>query len=87
MLVRMYSVFDKKIGSYQAPVTAHNVGHALRMFHSFCSNPDNPINKYHQDYDVYDLGEFDDVSGQIKPHTNPQFISSVTDILEIKDND
>lgn len=85
MLIRMYSIYDKKVNVYQPPLFCHNAGDALRTCHMHFSNPETKVNKYPEDFDVYDIGEYDDQTGQLKPHTNPQFLSTAVDILGIKE--
>lgn len=66
MKLKIFSIFDVKAEAYLPPFFLPTVGMATRAFkdcvnqqgHQFCENPG--------DYTLFELGEFDDVKGEIQ---------------------
>jgi len=77
----MYSVFDIKSRIYHPPMYCHNTGHATRMFTSIFLEPKTTINQFPDDFQVFQIGEFDDSNGKIKPLQNPELICSAADLI------
>jgi len=64
----LYSVFDSKSRIFSTPFTSVNQFTALRDFSRASTDPTSDINKFPEDYTLYELGSFDDNSGVIAPH-------------------
>lgn len=74
MTVKVFAVFDVKVGAYQAPFVAGAVGQAVRMFGDAVQNRESPFNKHPEDYRLFLLGEFEDSTGRLTA-SEPQLIS------------
>lgn len=59
----MISVFDKKAESWSFPVQADNKLTAIRMFADLVSDNRTLVGQHPEDFDLYELGEFDVTSG------------------------
>lgn len=70
----LYSVFDAKSRVFSIPFTSVNKFTALRDFNSAASDPQSDINRYPEDYSLYELARFDDESGLIAPHPQPEHL-------------
>lgn len=57
------SVFDVKVGAYAAPFFVRTRGEAVRSFMDACEDDKLPFRRHPEDYDLYCLGDFDEVSG------------------------
>ena len=60
------SIYDIKSGTYSKPMYALNMPVAQRMFVEACADPDTYLRKSPEDYTLYQLGTFDDSSGELK---------------------
>lgn len=61
------SVFDTKVGSYAPPFTVKSRGEAIRSFDDACRDEKLPFRLHPGDYQLFALGEFDDISGYLHP--------------------
>ena len=74
MIMRLYSVFDIKPKIYYPPNACHNVGDALRFYNNMFQREGSNFNRYPEDYQVFELGAFDDSTGMIEMLQNPTMI-------------
>lgn len=65
MIHRMYTVYDSKAEFYSKPFYARSNGEALRQFQAAANDPQNNIGLYPEDYALFEMGEFDELSGEI----------------------
>ena len=65
MIIRVYSLYDKKTCVYGRPFFAHNDGHALRLMGDEVANADSVIGKHADDFSLHWIGEFDDGLGVV----------------------
>lgn len=60
MWKKVYAVKDSKIGVYNLPfIDTHDV-RAERSFHAAAEDPNTMISRYPADYELWQIGEFDD---------------------------
>ncbi len=87
MVLKIYSVFDKKTVLYGRPFYAHNSGHAIRCMQDEVDRgeKDSQLARYPSDFALYSVGAFDDNKGIITP-IEPICIIEITDLVKEKDN-
>lgn len=85
MKLRMYSIYDLKTEVFFPPLFAHNAGDAMRQLSIRASDPNSMFNRFPEDYRLYDIGDFDDVSAKIEYPNAPSFICNVTDVVKKKE--
>lgn len=74
----LVSLYDKKASEYHPPYPFENLISALRAYMgAFGKNPEANIVKYPEDFDLYQVGEFDGVTGQVTPMLPPQYLESM----------
>lgn len=71
---KVYTVRDAKAEVYNTPFYQTTHGEAERTFKALVNNNESMVGKYPDDYDLYYLGEFDDVVGNIISLETPQHI-------------
>lgn len=69
--LKMFVVRDSKADTYLLPFTARTHGEAERSFQKASLDPQSEISKFPEDYDLYYLGEYDELSGKISPESAP----------------
>jgi len=65
--MKIYSVYDRKSKSYKQPMTIPLAGEALRGFIDCCTDGKHMFSKWPHDFDLYQVGSFDDLTGKIDP--------------------
>lgn len=65
MKTKMFSIYDTKMESYGTPFFMPKRGAAMRAFGDLAKDPKSTIHQHPTDYDLYELAEYDDESGEI----------------------
>jgi len=71
MKYSVMSIFDSGIAAYGVPFHVNHRQYALRYFENLARDPKSDISKYPSSFHLFELGEFDDETGQITMHQNP----------------
>jgi len=66
MIVLTFSVYDIKSKTFGQPFHAMTRGVAVRQFQELVNNPETTINKHPDDFTLFEIGSFDDNTGEIK---------------------
>lgn len=78
----LISVFDKKSSTYAPPLTFDHISAALRSYIAFArQKPDAMQVQFSEDYDLYEVGQFEAVSGQVTPTIPPQYVESLIHVV------
>lgn len=72
--LKAFTVRDQKAGTYNPPFFKKTHGEAIRDFHTVCNDPQSLINKFPEDFDLYQVGEYDQSLGILIPFDTPQHI-------------
>lgn len=74
MLMHIFSVRDSVAQVFGRPFYSVNAGAAIRAFSDQVNNPDpqNELFAHPSDFELYELGSFDDVSCRIEPLPEPK---------------
>lgn len=68
---KLVAVYDKKTGLYDNPFTVRHPGEAIREWDIVRKNPETKFGKNPEDFDLFQIGEYDDTLGELipnKPH-------------------
>lgn len=65
MMMKVVAVFDIKAKAYMQPWFAGNVGSAMRAFGDEVSKEGSPLGRHPEDYQLFELGSYDDSTGLI----------------------
>lgn len=74
--MRMFAIYDVKAEIFTAPHFMRTVGEAVRGFSMEVQNPDSMLSKWPDDYVLYEVGEFDQVTGALVARETPYKITS-----------
>lgn len=68
--MKVFSVYDSKGEVYSKPIVEINAGTALRSFADAAGavNQDNAISQHPEDYTLFELGRWDDETGNVTMH-------------------
>lgn len=70
MVIKLFAVFDAKAAFFGQPFSDQQEGSAIRSFADAVndsSNPANMWNKHPEDFSLFQIGEFDNNSGELIP--------------------
>lgn len=70
MEVRFFAIYDEKGLVYKNPFTFPHRGQAVRVFAELANDPRTEIGRHPEDFVLYEIGTFDDVSGELGNVTN-----------------
>lgn len=59
------SIKDRAIDAFSRPFATPTIGAAVRAFSDAINDPTQEMNKHPDDYDLHELGDFDDSTGEI----------------------
>lgn len=78
------AVFDQAAGVYGRPIFVVAVGQATRSFTDEVnrSAADNAMNQHPGDFSLFQLGEYDDVTGAIESLRQPQLVVRGSDVIQ-----
>ncbi len=79
MDLKIFSIYDEKGKIYMAPYFLSHTGQGIRTFSDIVQDKQTSINKHPEDYSLYHIGEFCNVSGKVQSTSEPQFIVKATD--------
>jgi len=65
-----FSIKDNKTGIYHRPMYLPHPQQAVRQFEQIVNDPQSTINRYPEDYQLVQLGEFDDETGSLLMDTH-----------------
>lgn len=74
--LKAFAVFDTKLNTFNAPMFLQHVGQAERMFEEIANDPQSIVCKHPADFQLFIVGDFDDVSGVLTAQTPPVQITN-----------
>lgn len=78
----LISVFDAKAGSFAPPIAYDHIAQCIRSYVAFArQKPDAMQIQFCEDYNLYDVGTFDPMTGLVAPIVPPNFVESMTHIV------
>lgn len=69
MIIHVYAVLDTVVGAFNQPFFARSEGEALRMIRSAVNSPGSGFHENPGDYQLVNLGTYDDSTGVIDAHS------------------
>lgn len=77
----IYSVYDSKAEAYSLPFYMQHEAQAIRTFHDWANNPETPYYKHPEDFTLFHLGTYDEITATITQDK----ITSITTALQLKE--
>jgi len=74
MQLKMYSVRDSKAETFHPPFYKRTHGEAERDFQALAHDEKSQVSKFPEDFDLYWVGSYDELSGKVNGLDSPQHI-------------
>lgn len=82
MQLKMYSIRDSKAEAFNPPFYKNTHGEAERDFTTLVRDEKSQVHQYPEDYDLYYVGSWDQITGKIEPLDTPQHIVKAVQVKE-----
>lgn len=84
MINRMFAVYDLKACAYLQPFFSESVGSAVRAFGDAANDPQCPFNKHPGDYQLFEIGCVDNLTGVVTPVVPMKLLGLASDFVVVK---
>ena len=74
MQQEIFTIRDSKAGSYGIPFYSPTPGTAERQLRELTNDPQSMVHKYPEDYDLYKIGSYNQLTGNLEKLDTPQHI-------------
>lgn len=81
MITKIFSVFDDKADLFMPPFYNQQTPVALRVFADACRQDDHPFRQNPADYHLYEVGTFNDETGDLMGLSKPVLLIGAADVL------
>ena len=82
MILQMFTIYDIKAQAYHQPYFSPNQQTGQRAFRDAVNSPDSMLSKNPADFVLFECGEFDDSTGEVRQLTKLGHLGSATDYKE-----
>lgn len=72
MKLKIFAVRDSKAETFGNPFFFKTHGEALRAWDEACNDAQSPFSKHPNDYTLFELGEFDQATGEVSSLVQPR---------------
>ena len=89
MMLRLFSIYDRKMCVYLTPFPARGEVDATRQISASFSNPqmrETPVVSHPEDFDLVHVGLFDDESGEIE-RVKPALVTNLAPLARVSSAD
>lgn len=80
MLLKVFSIRDQKAGVFNTPFFQKSVGEAERNFRELIKDDKSLVSKYPEDFDLYEIGDYDDEKGLVISLDTPHHIAKAVNL-------
>lgn len=84
MKLVVVAVRDSAVDAFMRPFLVPTTGMAVRSFHDEVARVESDMHKHPEDYELFELGEFEEETGRFSNLPSPRSLSRAVDIKERK---
>ena len=81
--MKVFTIFDSKVGAYLPPMFFRSRGEAIRVFETLTNESGHQFNKYPGDYSLFELGDYDDLTAKFVLLPTPTSIGVAIEFLKV----
>lgn len=86
MKSKIFTTYDSKAEAYLQPFFMGTRGEAIRGWQTVCNDPKTQFNKYPSDFTLFEIGEYEETTGQIFPYEAKVSLGTAIEFLKSDDN-
>lgn len=79
----VFSVRDLKAAQYGQPFALANRAVAVRTFTSWCQDTSSFFAKYPHDFELFQVGEFDQTTGRLLTYDTPDYVCRASELVAL----
>lgn len=80
--MRIFSIYDAKAKFFTQTIADKNSASAERNFKTAVNNKDTDFSRYPEDYQLFELGSFDNETGILSPHSVPILVCNASSLVQ-----
>lgn len=80
--MKIFTIRDSKSDIYNSPFYARTHGEAERHFVTLCNDPESMVYKFKDDFDLYCLGDWDEINGVIETKETPEHLLKAINVVQ-----
>ncbi len=80
---KMFSIKDAKAEGWLLPIVAPTTGVAIRIFQKATNQQGSDFQLYAEDYDLWEVGTWDDDKGRAEPLAANKHVINGTDVRDV----
>jgi len=84
MKLRVYAVYDSKIGVFARPFFMQSKGEALRAWQDVVNDPNTSFHKHPEDFTLFEIGVWEDEDARFENHVSPESMGLALDYTKPK---
>jgi poly-D-alanine transfer protein DltD len=78
--LKIFTIRDDKLETYNQPFFVPTIGAAERDFTDHANQTDSPLSKHPEDYTLFLLGEYDQLSGSMDLEPTPKALMKAIEV-------
>lgn len=83
MKLYLVAIYDTRAQEFAPPMAQHTMGTAERTFSDIANDPQSPVNKHPDDYQLHHIGYYDTTTGQIEGRP-PELLCTARQFIQEK---
>lgn len=84
MKLYLVALHDTRAEEFSPPMCTHTLGTAERLLTDIANNPESPVHKHPEDYQLLHVGYFDTATGEVEA-THPRMICTASQVTAQKE--
>jgi len=79
--MKVFTLYDSAAEAYDPPHFIRSTGEAVRLFSNAVKDPQTKVAKHPDDYTLFEIGEFDELTGQISMYNAHKSLGVATEYI------
>lgn len=84
MIMRVYAIFDSKVGAFMQPFYCANRAVALRMFMTAAQDRTTDFNRWPSDFILFEIGEWNGETGKLSSYEVHENLGVASQYLNVE---
>lgn len=82
MIKKIFTIRDQKAEAYLNPTLMRTSGEFLRAIEELANDPNHQFHKHSEDYSLWCVGEYDELTGEVIPYKEHETLGKVLDYVK-----